>query len=120
MTPQYVSSQSDPDAGQYFFAYTVVLTNEGDEPAKLVSRHWVIADGRGAIGEVRGPGVIGQTPRLAPGESFEYTSACPLPTPRGTMHGTYQMVRDDGRPFQVEIAPSLLAAPGHEQERLMN
>jgi ApaG protein len=120
MTPHYVPSRSDPDERQYFFAYTVVIANEGDAAARLVSRHWIISDGHGSIEEVQGPGVVGQTPRLEPGETFEYTSACPLPTPRGTMHGTYQMVRDDGRRFDAEIAPCLLVAPGHEPDRYLN
>lgn len=120
MTPHYVPSRSNPDAHQYFFAYTVVIRNEGDAPARLVTRHWIITDGRGSIQEVKGPGVIGQTPRLAPGESFEYTSACPLPTPRGTMHGSYRMVRDDGSHFDAEVAPCVLAAPGHEPGRYLN
>jgi ApaG protein len=107
----FVPERSDPDDGQWFFAYRVRITNEGEETAQLVSRHWVIIDGRGRVEEVRGPGVVGEQPVLRPGETFEYTSACPLRTPDGTMHGTYQMVTKDGARFDAEIAPFSLGEP---------
>jgi ApaG protein len=107
----FVPERSDPDDGQWFFAYRVRITNEGEETAQLVSRHWVIIDGRGRVEEVRGPGVVGEQPVLRPGETFEYTSACPLRTPDGTMHGTYQMVTKDGARFDAEIAPFALGEP---------
>lgn len=107
----YVPDQSAPDQNHYFFAYRVTITNEGDEPVRLMSRHWIITDGKGHVEEVRGPGVVGQRPIIAPGESFEYTSACPLHTPVGTMQGTYQMVSDDGERFDAEVAPFTLAHP---------
>ena len=93
------------------FAYTVRIDNEGAETAQLRSRHWIITDGDGRVEEVRGPGVVGQQPLLKPGEHFEYTSGCVLQTPRGQMHGTYQMVRDGGATFDATIAPFDLALP---------
>jgi ApaG protein len=106
-----VPERSDPDDAQWFFAYRVRITNEGSEPAQLVSRHWVIIDGHGRVEEVRGPGVVGEQPLLQPGEAFEYTSACPLRTPHGSMHGTYQMVTPRGERFDAEIAPFALGEP---------
>jgi ApaG protein len=108
---QYVAEQSVPMAQRYVFAYTVRIHNEGTEPAQLRTRHWIITDGSGKVEEVRGPGVVGQTPYLRPGEHFEYTSGCVLQTPRGEMRGTYQMYRPDGRMFDAVIAPFLLALP---------
>ena len=107
----FVPERSEPAKSAYFFAYRVRIANEGTHPARLVSRHWVISDGNGREEHVRGPGVVGEQPRLEPGEAFEYTSFCPLPTPVGGMHGTYQMVRDDGAGFDAEIAPFTLAVP---------
>ena len=108
--PYYVPERSQPDA-LYFFAYQITISNVGDQPAQLVSRHWIITDGDGRIEQVRGPGVVGNQPRLEPGQSFEYTSFCPLPTPVGEMQGTYQMVRDDGEKFDAEVAAFTLATP---------
>lgn len=107
----YVVDQSMPLAHRYVFAYTVRIANEGSEPAKLVTRHWIITDGNGKTEEVRGPGVVGRQPLLRQGEHFEYTSGCVLQTPRGEMRGSYQMQRPDGRLFDAEIAPFLLALP---------
>ncbi len=104
----FVPERSAPDDGQWFFAYRITISNHGDEPAQLISRHWIITDGNGAEEEVRGPGVVGEQPVLAPGERFEYTSACPLTTPVGTMRGTYQMVTEEGVSFDAEIAPFTL------------
>ncbi len=104
----FVPERSAPDEGQWFFAYRIAITNEGSEPAQLLSRHWIITDGNGEVEEVRGPGVVGEQPLLAPGESFEYTSACPLPTSVGSMSGTYQMVTDAGEAFDADIAPFTL------------
>lgn len=109
---EYVEGRSQPDQGFWFFAYHVRIENVGGETAQLLSRHWVITDGDGRVEHVRGPGVVGAQPLLRPGEGFEYSSACPLPTPVGTMHGTYQMVTDDGDAFEAEIAPFTLAVPG--------
>ena len=108
---QYLADQSVPQSKRYVFAYTVTIANEGAEPAQLRTRHWIITDGTGKVEEVKGPGVVGQTPYLRPGEQFEYTSGCILQTARGQMHGTYQMVRPDGRMFDAVIAPFLLAVP---------
>jgi ApaG protein len=107
----YVAEQSVPLARRYVFAYTVRIANEGPEPAQLRTRHWIITDGTGKVEEVRGPGVVGQQPLLRQGEHFDYTSGCILETPRGEMRGTYQMHRPDGRVFDAEIAPFLLALP---------
>ncbi len=108
---QYVADQSSPRARRYVFAYTVRIQNEGTEPARLRSRHWIITDGEGRVEEVRGPGVVGQQPFLRPGEHFEYTSGCVLQTPRGQMRGTYQMVREGGEAFDANIAPFDLMLP---------
>ena len=104
---------SRPGEGQWVFQYTVRITNLGTETVQLVSRHWIITDGMEHIEEVQGPGVVGQQPVLAPGESFKYSSWCPLKTPTGSMHGTYQMVRAGGSQFDAEIAPFALRAPYH-------
>jgi len=107
----YVAEQSAPRAHRYVFAYTVSIRNEGAVRAQLQSRHWIITDGDGKVEEVKGPGVVGQKPSLAPGEQFEYTSGCILQTPRGEMRGTYQMYRPDGSSFEATIAPFALALP---------
>jgi len=108
---QYISERSSLAAKQFAFAYTVKISNEGGETAQLKSRHWIITDGNGKIEQVRGPGVVGEQPTLKPGEHFEYTSGCVLETPRGSMHGTYQMVRSDGSEFDATIAPFALSLP---------
>ena len=105
----FVPERSAPEEGQWFFAYRVTISNEGSERAQLISRHWIITDGNGSKDEVRGPGVVGEQPVLEPGESFQYTSACPLSTPFGTMQGSYQMVTASGEAFDAEIAPFGLA-----------
>lgn len=96
--------------GEWVFQYTVRITNQGAEPVQLLSRHWIITDALEQVREVRGPGVIGQQPVLQPGESFKYSSWCPLPTPTGMMHGTYRMARPNGEQFDIEIAPFALKA----------
>ncbi|MHC4429090.1 MAG: Co2+/Mg2+ efflux protein ApaG [Planctomycetota bacterium] len=103
--------RSRPSEDEWFFSYTIRISNEGSETARLLTRHWIITDANGRVDEVRGPGVVGQQPTLGPGESFEYTSFCPLGTSFGTMHGTYQMVTDSGESFDAEIAPFALGAP---------
>ncbi len=108
---QYVPERSSPEQQQWFFIYTVQITNVGGETAQLMSRHWIITDANGYVEEVKGPGVVGKQPLLRPGQAFEYTSACPLTTPFGTMHGTYQMVTPTGDGFDVEIAPFGLGEP---------
>ena len=111
VTSRYLPEQSHPQGRRYVWAYTVQVANEGDRPAKLRSRHWIITDANGKVDEVKGPGVVGEQPHLEPGERFQYTSGCILQTPRGTMHGSYQMVRDDGVGFDAEIAPFTLTMP---------
>lgn len=107
----YLPERSSPADSHYFFTYRVRISNGGEEAVQLVSRHWVIADADGRVEEVRGPGVVGEQPVLEPGEAFEYTSFCPLPTPIGSMHGTYQMVTAGGSAFDAEIAAFSLAVP---------
>jgi ApaG protein len=111
VTTVYVSAQSSPTEKRYVFAYTVRIGNEGTQVAQLRSRHWVITDARGKVEEVRGPGVVGKQPVLKPGEHFEYTSGCVLETPRGSMHGSYQMHRPDGEVFDADIAQFALSMP---------
>lgn len=108
---EYAANQSRPAQNQWFFLYTVTIANEGSEAVQLLTRHWVITDGTGRIEEVRGPGVVGKQPTLQPGESFEYTSGCPLNTPFGIMEGTYQMVSEGGEHFDAKIAPFTLSEP---------
>jgi len=102
---------SAPPQARCAFATTVRIANEGNEEAQLIRRHWIITDCRGRTEEVCGAGVVGHQPSLKPGEAFQYTSWCVIRTPRGTMHGTYQMVRPDGSEFDAEIAPFALVAP---------
>ena len=111
VTARFVPERSKIEERLWFFAYTIRVTNEGAEPVQLVSRHWIITDSNGKVEEVRGPGVVGQQPLLDPGESFEYTSACPLRTSFGTMQGTYQMVTAAGERFDARIAPFALGEP---------
>jgi ApaG protein len=101
---------SRPLLGEWVFQYTVRITNQGSETVQLLSRHWIITDAADHVEEVQGPGVIGKQPVLEPGESFKYSSWCPLRTPTGTMRGTYQMVRASGEQFDIEIAPFGLKA----------
>jgi ApaG protein len=108
---QYAADRSRPAQNEWVFLYTVTISNEGSEPAQLVTRHWIITDGTGKVEEVRGPGVVGQTPTLAPGESFEYTSGSTIATPFGVMEGTYQMVAESGEQFDAKIAPFTLSEP---------
>lgn len=107
---EYIPERSAPDRNTYFFAYHVRVTNEGEETVQLMSRHWVISNGEGKVEEVKGPGVVGEQPVLDPGDSFEYTSFCPLNTSTGSMKGTYQMVTEDGKSFDATIAPFELQA----------
>jgi ApaG protein len=109
---RYSPEHSRPSANQWFFLYTIRISNEGTETCQLMSRHWIIRDATGRVEEVRGPGVVGEQPVLEPGDSFEYTSGCPLPTPYGTMEGTYQMVTEGGARFDAEIARFELREPG--------
>ena len=107
----YSPERSNPSQQQWFFLYTVTITNQGRETVQLVSRHWIITDGCGHIEEVKDTGVVGEQPILKPGESFEYTSGCPLSTAFGLMEGTYQMITDSGDRFDATIAPFTLSEP---------
>lgn len=107
----YVPEQSAPRQHRYVFAYTIRISNDGKAPAQLINRHWIITHGSGKVEEVRGPGVVGAQPKLEPGQHFEYTSGCVLSTPHGTMHGSYEMRRNDGTAFEATIAPFSLSMP---------
>jgi ApaG protein len=108
---EYAPDRSRPDQKQWFFLYTITITNDGHDVVQLVSRHWIITDGTGHVEEVKGPGVVGEQPVLGPGEGFTYTSGCPLTTPFGKMEGTYQMVSESGELFDAAIAPFTLSGP---------
>lgn len=107
----YHADRSDPGRGEWFFSYRIRIANESPVTVQLLTRHWRITDSNGNVQEIRGPGVIGQQPLLAPGEAFEYTSFCPLSTSFGTMHGSYRMKLDDGSGFDAEIPPFALGEP---------
>jgi ApaG protein len=111
VTPQYLEEQSAPEESYFFWAYTIEIANEGEATVQLKTRHWRITDGNGKTEEVRGPGVVGKTPTLGPGQSFTYTSGCPLSTPSGIMVGSYQMQREDGSMLEVAIPAFSLDSP---------
>lgn len=108
----YMDDQSQPDADRYVFAYTITISNDGEEPATLRSRHWIITDANGKVQEVSGDGVVGEQPHLNPGENFRYSSGAVLETPVGAMQGMYRMETDSGDRFDAPIAPFTLAVPG--------
>ena len=108
---RYIEDQSNPEQNYYVFAYTITIQNKGNQSAQLLTRHWVITDADGTVQAVRGAGVVGAQPRLAPGEDFQYTSAALIETPVGTMVGSYQMVADDGVSFDAEIPLFRLSIP---------
>jgi len=116
--PSYLAEQSDPEAHRFVWAYRIEIENRGDEPAQLVSRHWVITDATGRVEEVKGLGVVGEQPTIRPGETFDYASGCPLQTPSGTMVGSYQMISDGGERFEVDIPAFSLDLPG--SRRVLN
>jgi len=107
----YIPEQSDPDADRYVFAYTITIHNEGSMAAKWLTRHWIINDANGNVQEVHGEGVVGEQPFLRPGESFQYTSGTVIETPVGSMHGSYQMLAEDGTPFDAQIPAFTLSLP---------
>src|SRR6476620_9445958 len=111
VTPQYLEEESAPDERRYLWSYTIEISNQGEEVVQLRSRHWRITDADGRTEEVRGPGVVGQTPVIQPGTSFRYTSGCPLGTPSGSMVGSYQMTADGGELFNVAIPAFSLDSP---------
>ena len=108
----YVDQQSSPAEDVFAFSYTITIHNDGPGSAQLISRHWIITDADGRMQEVRGAGVVGEQPLIRPGESFRYSSGAVIPTPVGSMRGTYHMVDQDGREFEAPIAPFTLARPG--------
>lgn len=108
----YIDDQSEPDADRYVFGYTITISNDGNVPARLLSRHWIITDANGKVQEVSGDGVVGEQPHLEPGEVFRYSSGAVLETPVGAMQGLYRMKTDNGISFDAPIAPFTLAVPG--------
>jgi ApaG protein len=108
---RYIEKESDPSANRYVFAYTITIRNDGGDAGQLLNRHWWVTDGQGDVQEVQGPGVVGQQPRISPGESFRYTSAALISTPVGAMHGHYEFQRDDGETFLVQIPAFSLCIP---------
>jgi ApaG protein len=111
VTPQYLEEESSPNDGRFVWAYTVDIVNEGSETVQLRTRHWRITDANGRTEEVRGRGVVGQTPVMAPGASFRYTSSCPLTTPSGVMMGSYQMTTGTGQSIEVTVPAFSLDSP---------
>ncbi|MBV1705132.1 MAG: Co2+/Mg2+ efflux protein ApaG [Hyphomicrobiales bacterium] len=109
--PEFSPERSSPAEGEYFFVYTIEIANLGDRTVQLTHRRWLITDGAGDTREVRGPGVVGETPTLRPGETFRYSSGCPLATPNGVMRGGYRMVDEDGDAFEVAIPAFSLDSP---------
>ncbi len=116
--PQFLAGQSRPDENKFVWAYTITIENLGAQAATLVSRHWIITDAFGQIQEVKGDGVVGEQPTLAPGESFQYTSACPLTTPSGMMAGNYSMKAADGGHFVIDVPAFSLDSP--HDKRIVN
>jgi ApaG protein len=111
--PSFVQDQSDPRRSIWYFSYHVKITNESETPVQLMSRHWIIIDALGRVEEVEGTGVVGLQPTIPPGQIFEYSSFCPLPTPTGTMRGSYLMTDPRGQEMKVSIPLFVLAEPGH-------
>ena len=116
--PSYLAGQSDPDSGRWVWAYQVEIENRGPAPVQLVARHWIITDARGQIEDVCGPGVVGEQPTIPPGDSYSYTSGCPLGTASGSMAGSYQMTDAEGRTFEAVIPAFSLDVPG--ERRVLN
>jgi ApaG protein len=116
--PKYLEEQSEPDESRYFWSYTIEIANVGEKIVQLTHRHWQITDANGRCEEVRGPGVVGEQPRLKPGDAFSYTSGCPLKTPSGIMVGTYRMIDESGEAFDVAIPAFSLDSP--HAKRMLN
>ncbi|WP_160006847.1 Co2+/Mg2+ efflux protein ApaG [Rhizobium sp. 18055] len=110
--PFYLEEQSDPEDDRYVWGYRIVISNNSDLTVRLVNRYWNITDQNGVVDEVSGAGVVGEQPKLGPGDTYEYSSGCPLDTPSGLMFGHYQMETDEGETFQVEIPAFSLDSPG--------
>lgn len=111
----YLPEQSEPGRGRWFWAYHIRIENEGDQAVQLLTRHWIITDGRGSRHSVEGEGVVGEQPMIMPDNSFDYVSGCPLSTPAGSMQGSYQMLAEDGEVFAVDIPKFALVAPAVAQ-----
>jgi ApaG protein len=107
----FLAEQSEPQRGRWFWAYHIRIENDGDQPVQLLTRHWIITDGRGARHAVEGEGVVGEQPLIAPGGSYDYVSGCPLPTPTGSMQGSYHVMGEDGEGFDIAIPKFALTAP---------
>ncbi|GGD94868.1 protein ApaG [Aureimonas endophytica] len=118
VTPAYLEGQSDPEAGRWVWAYTIAIENGGTETVQLRARHWRITDAHGHVEDVRGAGVVGEEPVIPPGDSFTYTSGCPLPTPSGFMQGSYRMEGEDGSSFDIAVPPFSLDLP--DMARVLN
>ena len=116
--PNFMPGRSAPEKSQYFWSYTIVITNSGQETVQLRTRHWIITDASGRKQEVRGEGVVGEQPVLAPGERYEYTSGVPLPTTSGFMTGRYQMVTESGEHFEIDVPTFSLDSP--DSRRVLN
>ncbi len=116
--PRFLPEESAPDSGRFVWAYAIEIENRSTDPVQLISRYWRITDENGLTQEVRGPGVIGQQPVIGPGQSFRYTSACPLAAPSGVMLGAYSMQREDGEMFDITVPAFALDSP--HQQRLVN
>jgi ApaG protein len=116
--PNFLPGRSSVESGQYFWSYTIVITNTGRETVQLQTRHWIITDASGHKQEIKGKGVVGEQPVLAPGERFEYTSGVPLPTASGIMTGRYQMVSDSGEHFEIDVPTFSLDS--HDGKRVLN
>jgi ApaG protein len=115
VTSYFLRDQSEPDDNRFVWAYQIRIQNNGSDMVQLISRHWIITDGLGRVEHVRGPGVVGEQPEIDPGQSFEYSSGCPLGTPSGMMVGTYQMVNGSGTEFEIEIPAFSLDSPFADQ-----
>ena len=111
VSASYLPEQSEPERGRWFWAYHIRIENGGARTVQLLTRHWIITDGRGARHSVEGEGVVGEQPLIEPGASYDYVSGCPLSTPTGTMQGSYRMIGEDGRLFGVAIPRFALSAP---------
>jgi ApaG protein len=111
VTTRYLPEKSSPENSYYFFTYKIRISNLGRDTVQLISRQWIITDADGKVQEVQGPGVVGEQPVLQPETSFEYSSFCPLKTPVGSMHGSYNMITDSGEEFEAVIRPFTLAVP---------
>ena len=109
--PRFLDERSDPSEARFLWSYTIVITNNGSETVQLLSRHWKITDGQGVLEEIKGPGVVGEQPVLKPGDSFSYTSGCPLSTPSGIMVGTYMMKAESGLRFEIDVPAFSLDSP---------